>query len=334
MIQHRLTLEEIDKAYQAIDPVFLNTPQYECEHLRQLLGCDIVLKIETMNPIRSFKGQRAEWLLHQNNTSHIICASAGNFGQAVAYSCRKHDVRCTVYASTQANPFKVLRMKEFGAEVILFGDDFDTAKEEARRVAKEKGIRFVEDSFDIETLAGAATMALELLQLPQKLDALLVPLGNGAMLNGIARVMKERSPNTKIIAVQAAGAPAMIESWQQGKTITHEKVNTIADGIAVRVPVAQALIDMQDLVDDALLVKEESIIQSMKMLHAQAGIMSEPSGAVGVAAILENQKTFAGKRVGTIICGSNLTEEQIKRWLLHIKRSLQVGLYFFIGSIS
>lgn len=312
---HRLTLTEVQNAYRAIDPVFLDTPQYECEPLNQHLSCRLILKIETMNPIRSFKGRGADWLLHKSTANHIVCASAGNFGQAIAYSCRKKKVRCTVFASTTANAFKVQRMRDLGAEVILFGDDFDTAKEEAKRVAKEKGIRFVEDSFDIETLAGAATMALELLQLPQKLDALLVPLGNGAMLNGIARVMKERSPKTKIIAVQAAGAPAMIQSWLQGKTITHEKVNTIADGIAVRMPVAQALTDMTDLVDDALLVQEQNIILAMKLLHTQAGILSEPSGAVGIAALLENQKVFANQTVATIICGSNLTEEEIRKWL-------------------
>jgi threonine dehydratase len=158
-------------------------------------------------------------------------------------------------------------------------------------------------------------MALELLRLDQPLDALLIPLGNGAMLNGIARVMKERSPNTRIVAVQAAGAPAMIESWKQEKIVVHEKINTIADGIAVRVPVPQALTDMQGWVDDAYLVKEETILQAMKILHTRAGVVSEPSGAVGIAAILENQSLFASRRVGAVICGSNLTENQIKKWL-------------------
>ncbi|MFM8848873.1 MAG: threonine/serine dehydratase [Cytophagales bacterium] len=315
MMPHRLTLTEIENAYRIIDPVFLNTPQYECEQLSEMLGCQLVLKIETLNPIRSFKGRGADWLLHQSTAPHLICASAGNFGQAIAYSCRKKRIKCTVYASNHANPLKVERMRGFGAEVILFGDDFDTAKQEAKRVAREKNIRFVEDSNDIETLAGAGTMALELLGLHHPLDALLIPLGNGAMLNGIARVMKERSPYLKIVAVQAAGAPAMIESWQHKKVVIHERTNTIADGIAVRVPVAQALTDMQGLVDDAYLVKEETILQAMKILHAQAGVVSEPSGAVGIAAILENQPLFAGKRVGAIICGSNLTEEQIKNWL-------------------
>jgi threonine dehydratase len=116
-------------------------------------------------------------------------------------------------------------------------------------------------------------------------------------------------------AVQAAGAPAMVESWQQGKLVAHEKVSTIADGIAVRLPVAQALTDMKELVDDALLVQEQTIIRAMKLLHTHAGILSEPSGTVGVAALLENKKMFTNQIVATIICGSNLTEEQIKKWL-------------------
>ena len=322
---HRLTLTEVENAHRAIDPVFLNTPQYECEPLSQHLGCRLILKIETMNPIRSFKGRGADWLLYKSTASQIICASAGNFGQAVSYSCRKKKVKCTVYASTTANAFKVQRMRDLGAEVILFGNDFDTAKQEAKRVAAVNNVRFVEDSNDIETLAGAGTIGLELLKLPFALDALLVPLGNGALLNGLARIIKERSPKTKMIAVQAAGAPAMVESWQQGKLVAHEKVSTIADGIAVRLPVAQALTDMKELVDDALLVQEQTIIQAMKLLSTKAGILSEPSGAVGVAALLENKKMFTNQTVATIICGSNLTEEQMNTWIIDAGYQLLVS---------
>lgn len=315
-MQNRITLERIRMASKIIDPVFLNTPQYNCEPLSERLGVDLFLKIETFNPIRSFKGRGADFLLSQlTNESPLMCASAGNFGQAMAFACRKRKVKLVVYAATNANPYKIERMRALGADVILFGEDFDSAKEEARRQAKKSGIRMIEDALAIETAEGAGTIGIEFLNVG-RLDAVLIPLGNGALFNGIARVFKDLQPETKTIAVQAAGAPAMIDSWKSGKMIVYNNVNTIADGIAVRIPIAEALDDMKNLADEAILVKEDSILQAMKLLHIHAGLVPEPSAAVGIAAVLENKNKFAGKRLGTIICGGNLTERQIREWLL------------------
>ena len=158
-------------------------------------------------------------------------------------------------------------------------------------------------------------MGLEWSAFPELLDALLVPLGNGAMFNGVARAMKARSPRTRLIAVQAAGAPAMIESWRAGRVIVHDRIDTIADGIGVRVPIPAAVEDMHGLADDAILVGEDTILQGMRLLHRHAGIVAEPSAAVGVAAILENRDQFRDQLVGTIVCGGNLTEEQMRAWL-------------------
>lgn len=310
----RITIEGIRKAATHIDKVFLQSPQYECEPLSQALNVQLTLKVETLNPIRSFKGRGADHLLAtMRNRPALMCASAGNFGQAMGYACRKRGVKLVVYASTVANPLKIERMRALGAEVRLHGDDFDAAKEEARRQSAVEGIPMIEDGLAVETAEGAGTMGLELLQ-AGSLDALLIPLGNGALFNGIATVFKALSPQTKMIAVQAAGAPAMIESFRAGKVINHEKVATIADGIAVRLPIAEALDDMKGLVDDMLTVREANILKAMRLIHEHAGIVSEPSGATGIAAILEHPK-FAGMRVATIICGGNLTPEQIKSWL-------------------
>ncbi|WP_369411810.1 threonine ammonia-lyase [Chryseolinea lacunae] len=299
-----------------IDRVFSQTPQFVDDGLSGVTGARVVLKVETLNPIRSFKGRGADLLVSEADPSvPLCCASAGNFGQAMAYACRKRNLPLTVYASTNANALKVEKMKHFGANVILHGEDFDAAKLEARRVAQHSGGRFVEDSLDIETLEGAATIGVELLQFPEPIDTLLIALGNGALLNGIARIYKERSPHTSIIAVQAKGAPAMVESWQQKKIITHPSVNTIADGVAVRLPVPQALQDMEGMVDDALLVDEASIIQAMKLIHLHSGVATEPSGALGIAALLENKSRFANHTVATVLCGGNLTEHQMKVWL-------------------
>jgi threonine dehydratase len=312
---HRLSTSRIDEAFHTIDPVFLRTPQFVSESLSELFSSRVVLKIETLNPIRSFKGRGADFLLsNADKNTQIICASAGNFGQAMAYACRKRGVQLTVYASVFANPLKIERMKALGANVILQGNDFDTAKLEAKNVAKGSGARFVEDSLDIETLEGAGTIGLELVDFPEPIDVLLVALGNGAMINGIGSLFKERSPHTRIIAVQAAGAPAMIESWRTKTTVTHNSVNTIADGIAVRIPVPEALADMQGVVDDAILVNESSIVNAMNLVHLHAGVVSEPSGAVGIAALMENMPRFKGLTVATIICGGNVTTQQLKDW--------------------
>ncbi len=205
-----------------------------------------MLKIETLNPLRSFKGRGADYCVSQLPAdARIVCASAGNFGQAMAYACRKRGLALTVYASVNANPFKIERMRALGANVVLHGEDFDAAKIEAKRFASQSGARMIEDSLDPATGEGAGTIGLELLTFPEQIDTLLVPLGNGAMLAGIARVMKARSPETRIIAVQAVGAPAMVESWRAGRVIVHERMQTIADGIGVRVPVPEALADLR-----------------------------------------------------------------------------------------
>ncbi len=312
----RLSLERIEYAARVIDPVFRNTPQFVCEPLARELGVRIALKVETMNPIRSFKGRGADFLVSQaNDDGELVCASAGNFGQAMAYACRKRDRRITVYASTHANALKVERMRALGANVILHGADFDAAKLAAREFAAGRRLRFVEDSLDVETVEGAGTMGLEWSAFGQPLDAMLVPLGNGAMFNGVACVLKARSPGTRMVAVQAAGAAAMIESWRAGRIIVHDRIDTIADGIGVRVPVREALDDMCGIVDDALAVSDDHIIKVMQLLHRHVGLVAEPSAAVGVAALLAYPRMFQDQTVGTIVCGGNLTTEQMHQWL-------------------
>ncbi|MDH4089970.1 MAG: threonine/serine dehydratase [Cyclobacteriaceae bacterium] len=312
----RLSYDRIEEAFRKIDPVFLRTPQYISDTLSALLNATLVLKIETQNPIRSFKGRGADFLITESDANTtLICASAGNFGQAMAYACRKKNIKLIVYASVRANPLKIERMKQLGATIILHGDDFDSAKLQAKQFAKDSGARFIEDSLDIETVEGAGTIGLELLDFATPIDVLLIALGNGAMINGIGSIFKERNPSTQIVAVQASGAPAMVESWKKKTVITHESVNTIADGIAVRIPVPEALADMEGIVDDAVLVREDSIIKAMKLLHRHAGIVAEPSGAVGLAAILEHPDIYASKTVATIICGGNMTQQQLDQWL-------------------
>lgn len=310
----RFHLSEIEAAAGRIDPVFLRSPQFICEPLSEACNADVLIKLETANPIRSFKGRGAD-LLVQQAKEPLVSASAGNFGQALAYAGRTHQVPVTVFASVYANALKVARMKELGATVVAEGLDFDAAKMAGRRFALTNGIRFVEDGRDVETAIGAGTIALELLERENDLHAILVPIGNGALINGIGCTYKSKSQATRIIGVQAKGAPAMVESWQQSKLISYPTVATIADGIGVRVPVPEALDDLRDNMDEALFVSDDAIIRAMKLLFTLAGIVVEPAGAAGVAALLEHKERISGKRVAVVLCGSNITNAQMQQWL-------------------
>lgn len=315
-MEHRLSLGAIAEAMEVIDPVFLHSPQYVCEPLSALLGCELVLKLETLNPIRSFKGRGASYVVAGLPAdARLVCASAGNFGQGLAYACRARGLPLTVFASVNANPLKVERMRALGAQIILAGDDFDAAKVAAKAHAAAEGSHMLEDGQEPRISEGAGTIGLELLRAAPGLDAVLVPLGNGALVAGVARWLKAHAPQTAIIAVSALGASAMVESWRSGRIVVHDAIDTIADGIGVRAPIAAALDDMRGLVDDALLVADATLIQAMQLLHSQVGLVVEPSGAAGVAALLEQRQRFAGARVATILCGGNLTPEQMRQWL-------------------
>jgi threonine dehydratase len=314
---HRLALADILDAQDVIDPVFVNSPQYDCEPLSAALGCRLTIKVETANPIRSFKGRGASLLIrNMTGAAPIVAASAGNWGQAVAYACREAKRRLVLYAAVNANPLKIERMRALGAEVRLHGDDFDAAKTEAEAFARASGLRMVSDGLDPEASIGAATMAVELLEGGASYDAVVVPLGNGAMLTGVGRWFKAASPKTQVIGVCARGADAMEKSWRTGRLVFPPEAKTIADGIGVRVPIAAAVADMKQTVDDVLLVDDDRIIAAMRLVFATAGILLEPAGAAGVAALMTHAPRFKSLRVATILCGGNATQKQINDWVL------------------
>jgi threonine dehydratase len=312
------SIDRIHEAAEVIDPVFLNTPQFVCEPLSEQLGVTTVLKVECVNPIRSFKGRGTDYLLHRlgRQPAGLVCASAGNFGQGMAYAARKRGDRLTVFAATTANPLKVDRMRALGATVVLEGADFDEAKESAERFAADTGAMYVEDGLLAPISEGAGTVALELCRLERPLDAVFVPLGNGALVNGMGTWMKCYSPSTRVIAVCPSGAPAMELSWRTGHATSTPTMSTIADGIAVRVPVAEALAEMRITVDEVMLVTDEEILGSMKKLFAATAIVVEPAGAAGLAALAKRKDELAGAHVATPLTGGNMTSDQIRSWLL------------------
>lgn len=316
-METHISVDRIDEAARVIDPVFLNSPQFDCEPLSARLGVTVVLKVECINPIRTFKGRGTDYLLHRlpAHGTPIVCASAGNFGQGMAYACRKRGRKLTVFAASSASPLKVERMRALGAEVITTGADFDEAKDAGVAHAKEHGALYVEDGLLAPIAEGAGTIALELTKANLALDAVFVPLGNGSLVNGMGAWLKRHSPATRVIAVAAEAAPSMELSWRAGSPVTATSA-TIADGIAVRVPISTAVELMSETVDEVMLVSDHAMVEAMRTLFAESGLMVEPAAVAGLAAIAQRKADLEHMRVATPLTGANLTPQQIRDWIL------------------
>ena len=315
----RLQLDQVRGAIEAIDPVFLDTPALQCAPLGQELGCAVALKVETLNPVRSFKGRGTETVAavaQREGASRLVCASAGNLGQALAYSGSRRGLEVTVVAAGTANSLKLRQIAGFGATIRLEGEDIEDARVLAREIAEADGAYLVEDSLDLATCEGAATIGLELVRDDPGLDVVLVALGGGAMASGVGYVMHSLADHVEVIGIQPVGAPAMALSWRRGTVVETDRIETIADGVAGRCPIAEVLDDLLVVLDDVVLVREGSIKAGMRALYEHAGLVVEPSAALGIAAMLEQPERFAGRRVSTIVCGSNVGPMDFARWVL------------------
>jgi threonine dehydratase len=313
---HRLSVERIEQAAGIIDPVFLNSPQFRAEALEQRLGCRVVVKVETLNPIRCFKGRGAEYLAATlDGRPPLVCATAGNFGQGMAFAARKRGLPLTIFASVTANPLKVERMRALGAEVRLVGENFKVAHTAAKTFAAETGARLIEDGRVPAITEGAGTIGLEMLRWEEPFDAILVPLGDGALLAGVARWVKAQRPATQMIGICASGAPAMERSWRARRAEELGQAETIADGISVQNPYPEAVADIVGLADDILLVEDHALVSAMQLAHRELGVVLEPSGAAGLAALMTHRERFKGQLIGTILTGGNVTAEQMRQWL-------------------
>jgi threonine dehydratase len=349
----RLDGGRVGAARAVIDPVFLDTPMYPCDALGRALGCTVSIKLETANPVRSFKGRGTELvasMLAGQGRTDVVCASAGNLGQALAWSAGRRGIHVTVVASRWAPVAKLDRIRALGAALELVDGDFEAARERATSIAQRDGVRLVEDSRDLETCEGAATIGLELAAGAAQagaaqagaaqagaaqagaaqagaaqagaaqagaaqFDTVLIALGGGAMATGVGHVLKTHAPAAEVICVQPSGAPAMTLSWRARRVVTTDSADTIADGVAGRYPIPAVLDDLLVVADDAVLVQEASIVAGLRLLLEHAGLVVEPSAALGVAAVLEDRERFAGRHVVVIICGSNVDLDAYRRWI-------------------
>jgi threonine dehydratase len=330
-----LNLANIEKAAQLIDPAFLHSPQYEDGTLNAALGQRVLVKVETANPIRSFKGRGADFFARSLDPKQgIVCASAGNFGQAMAYVGRSRRIPVQVFVANDVNPAKAERMRSLGAKVTVCDGDFELAKQNARRQAvDDPDCKFAEDGAEDAITEGAGTIGVELLA-AGTIDTVVVPLGDGALITGVAAWIKDRSPGTQIIGVCPEATPAMLHAWREargmppGPGVSHpsspargggslagtdinQRTYTIADGLEVRVPVQKAVEKMKNLVDDIVLVNDGALIEAMRLSASALGFVLEPSGAAGLAAICRHE--LPGERLATILTGSNIHPQMLPK---------------------
>jgi threonine dehydratase len=299
-----------------IDPLFLRTALLRETSIDRALDATMLLKVETLNPIRSFKGRGTELFVKSlGGNEDLVCASAGNFGQGLARAGRNAGRRVVVYAAVAANPLKIAAMRALGADVRLEGADFDAAKDAARAYASHSGAHYVEDGAIAEIAEGAGTIALEMSEAAAMPEILLVPLGNGALATGMGAWCRHAAPSTRVVTVVAEGAPSMQLSYDARTPVSTSRADTIADGIAVREPVPFAIASMLETVDEVVSVGEEAILRAMRLVHTHLGLVVEPAGVVGVAAMLQYPDRWRGARVGTPLCGGNVTPDDARRWL-------------------
>ncbi len=292
-----LSPEAIRRAHEGIARAFLDTPQYVHEALSARAGIPVVVKIETVNPIRSFKG-RGTWVAVHALAAEgrvgpgrgVVVASAGNFGQGVAFAARALGVPAVVFTSRHANRAKIARMRVLGATVIESGEDFDDARAGSETYATEHDAELLVDGDDPQIALGAATMAREVTDavragtLPEPVLAL-VPVGNGSLINGVGSWLRAASPACRVVGVQADRAPAMTLSFRAGRPIDTPSAATYADGIASRIAIPSAVELMADRIDDMVLVTEDALMAAQKLLTEELGITVEGAAAAAWAGL-------------------------------------------------
>jgi len=306
----------IRAAHERIDPAFTGSPQYVHEGLSRRLGVPIIVKIETANPIRSFKG-RGTWTAAASLAGEgridpnrpIVCASAGNFGQGLAYAARSLGIPAVVFTSVNANRGKIARMQVLGAEVISVGEDFDSAREASEAYAREHRAALLVDGDDPCISTGAGTLAVELTDAVAAGDlpapaVISVPVGNGALINGVGAWLRAEIPTCRVIGVQADGAAAMTLSFEAGRPIDTDVAATFADGIAARVAIPRAVELMPGRVDEMRLVSESALHEAQAELTEELGITVEGAAAASWAGLLASDRPTGPAVV--IVTGSNV----------------------------
>ncbi len=328
-----IELTKIQAAQERIKDVAVNTPFSYAPYLSEEAGCNVYLKKENLQITGAFKLRGAynkiATLTDAQRAAGVVAASAGNHAQGVAYSAAAFDTKAVIVMPESTPLTKIDGVKHYGAEVILAGTNYDEAYAYAKEYGEKNHLTFVHPFEDEEVMAGQGTVALEILDKCQTLDAVLIPVGGGGLIGGMASAIKALSPSTKVIGVSAKGAPAFKNSYELKKAVDTTSVRTIADGIAVRDTSPVTLATALECVDEMIGVDDEEIASAILYLLEKQKLVVEGAGAVGVAALLHHKlEHLKGKNVAVVLSGGNmdvtLLSVIIEKGLLKSHRKMKV----------
>jgi len=309
-------ISAIREAQKFLAKYFAPTRLIRAPFLSQKAGKNVCLKLETDLPTGSFKVRGAFYELSQRMKKgvvrKVVASSTGNHGAAVAYAAKEFGIRAKIFLPADCNPVKRSRIAALGAEIVESGDsDLASAYKLAAECAKKPGAYFLNDATDPDLPAGPATIACEILKQLPKASAIVVPMGDTALIRGIAAAARKIARRTKIIGAQAERAPAYYLSWKKGKVVGTEKCDTIADGLATRTPEAANVRDVKILVDEIVLVSEEEMLRAIGLLLLEEHVLAEPAGAASTAA-LPKIRDICGDHPVLIVSGANISPEVLK----------------------
>lgn len=316
-----LTLDDVRKAEQALKGVIHRTPLIPSRSLSQMVGSRILFKAENLQRTGSFKIRGAFYkmtnLTPQERARGVITASAGNHAQGVALAAREIGISATVVMPEDASIAKEEATRNYGAEVILKGRDYDEARQYAQQISRERELSLISAFDDEAVMAGQGTVGLEILQEAPDVEVILVPVGGGGLISGIALAVKALRPTVKVVGVQAAGAASCVSSLRVGRRQTLETVSTVADGIAVKTPGRLTFPLIQRYVDEVVAVEDSDIAQAMVLLLERAKLVVEGAGAIGLAALLAGKIQAQDKTVAVVLSGGNIDVNLLDRVIQH-----------------
>ncbi len=302
------TVVQVEAAAARLAGEIIDTPCMPSRTLSALTGCEVYLKFENLQFTASFKERGAlnkmAQLTPAERAAGVLAVSAGNHAQGVAYHAQRMGIAATIVMPRFASAVKVERTRGFGAEVVLEGDTFDDARAHGLELAASRGLVVVHPFDDFAVIAGQGTVGLEMLRQQPSIDTLVVAIGGGGLISGIATAARAVRPGIRIVGVQSERFPAAWTARHGGDRLPAQA--TIADGIAVKAPGALTAPIIRALVDDILLVDEDEIEQAILMLLEIEKTVVEGAGAVGLAALLRHRERFVGAKVGLVLCGGNI----------------------------
>jgi threonine dehydratase len=312
-----LTLQDIERARARIKDDIYMSPCAHSETFSKLTGNKVYFKLENLQMTGSFKERGALnkilTLTDEEKRNGVIAASAGNHAQGVAYHATRKGVKSTIVMPAAAPLVKVTRTKEYGAEVVLHGASYDEAFEEAWRRREAENHTFIHAFDDDAVMAGQGTVGLELIEQNPYLEVVVVPIGGGGLISGIAVAMKEINPRVRIIGVQTTRLPSMQRAVAEQAPLTLPAAVTIADGIAVRRAGARTLPVVSKYVDEIVTVDEEEIANAILLLLEREKTVAEGAGAAGFAALIQERIAVKGKKIAVVIGGGNIDVNILSR---------------------